>query len=77
MDQLDVGAEAARGAEVALDEIGPASSLQVQPGSAPRLAAPPRTDDPVAFHQSLHAAAWHLLAGAAQCLPHPPVAVAK
>src|SRR3954447_15924311 len=33
-------------AEVSLDEVGPASGLQIGHGRAPRLAAPLRADDP-------------------------------
>ena len=62
-------------AEVALDEIGPAARLRIGLGRAPRLAAPLRADDPVRAHQPLHVAARHLLAGAPQRVPHPPVAV--
>jgi hypothetical protein len=65
----------AGGREVALDEIRPAGGLHVRSGRPPRLPAPFRTDDPVAAHQPLHLAAWHLLAGATQRLPHPPVAI--
>src|SRR5215204_2347790 len=58
--------------KVALDEIRPASSLGIGACGAPRLLG---ADDPVALHQSLHAAARHLFAGATQRLPHPPISV--
>ena len=61
--------------EVALHEVRPPLRLRVGPGRAPRLAAPLRTDDPVAPHQPLYLATRHLLAGAAKRLPHPPIAV--
>ncbi len=50
----------AAGGEVALDEVRPPLRLRVGPGGAPRLAAPLRTDDPVALHQPLHPAARDL-----------------
>src|SRR5438445_3143665 len=61
--------------EVALDEIGPPASGRIGLGCPPGLAAPLRTLDASRAHQPLHAAARYLLAGAAQRLPHPPVAV--
>jgi hypothetical protein len=53
----------------------PALRQRVRLGRAPALAAPLRALDSVHFHQPLHAAARHLLAGAAERLPHPPIAV--
>src|SRR5947207_6798393 len=64
-----------RGAEVALDEVGPPQRLRIGLRGAPRLATPLRADEPVGAHQPLHPAARHLLAGPPQRLPHPPVAV--
>src|SRR5438093_7015966 len=64
-----------RGAEVALDEVGPPQRLRIGLRGPPRLATPLRTDDPVGAHQPLHPAARHPLAGPPQRLPHPPVTV--
>src|SRR6266516_4945256 len=66
-----------RGAEVALDEVGPPRRQRVRLGRLPRLAAPLRADDPARAHQPLHAAARHPLAGTRERLPHPPIAVGE
>jgi cobalamin biosynthesis protein CbiG len=62
-------------AEVATDEVGPTRGLGIGLRRAPRLATALGALDAVLAHQSLHAAAPDRLAGAAERLPHPPVAV--
>jgi hypothetical protein len=61
--------------EVALHQIGPALRLRVGAGGPPRPATELGADDPVRAHEPLNAAARDRLAGAHECLPHPPVAV--
>jgi hypothetical protein len=67
----------ALGAEVALDEIGRPVRRRVRARGAPRLAAALGADDLVLAHQALDAVTPSALAGAAQRLPHPPVAVGE
>ena len=63
------------GAEVAPDEISRPGRIWVRDRGAPRLAAALGALDPRVAHQALDLAARDVLAGAAQCLPHPAVAV--
>ena len=65
----------ALGAEVALDQVGPAVRQGVRLCRAPGLAAPLCALDPGSFHQPLRPAGPDLLAFALQGDPHAPVAV--
>jgi hypothetical protein len=65
----------ASGAEVALDEVGPALGIGVGLGRAPSLAAPLGALDLGFSHQPLHAALAHLLTLPLQGDRHPPVVV--
>jgi hypothetical protein len=58
-----------------LDEIGRAQRRGVSDRGAPRLAAPLCALDVVGRHQPPDTIAADVLAGAAQRLPHAPVAV--
>jgi hypothetical protein len=63
------------GGEVAADQIRAAQRLRIGRGGLPWLAAALGALDPVLGHQPLHLTTRHVLAGARQRLPHPPIPV--
>jgi len=72
---VDPQAVGRRGAEVTPDQIGPPLGVLVGGGGAPPATATLGALDGLLAHQALDPAAAHLFAGAAQRLPHAPVAI--